>query len=224
MVRALKVAVGVTVVLFLIIAPAHRAIKQLAEMRNFRVVRPGVLYRAGQMSKDGLRRLFHDFRIKTVINLRDGQTPTDREEEEFCKSEDVHFVRIPPSRWGDIGGSVPAESGVRTFRALLRNPGNYPILVHCYAGIHRTGAYCAIYRMEREHWTNARAIHEMKACGYSNLDEELDILGYMEQYRPSWMAPPKLALPNGRGSEVSAHKTSRRRRVKRDHRLDGAMP
>ena len=38
---------------------------------------------------------------------------------------------------------------------------------------------------------NGRAIAEMKACGYSNLDDEWDILGYLEQYRPSWMPPPE---------------------------------
>jgi hypothetical protein len=40
--------------------------------------------------------------------------------------------------------------------------------------------------MEREHWTNAQAIAEMKACGYVNLDDEWDILGYLERYRPTW--------------------------------------
>jgi protein tyrosine/serine phosphatase len=230
MTRVLQVALGVLIVLGLIAAPVYFAVRQQAQTRNFRVVRPGLLYRAGQMTKDGLRRIFNDYRIKTVINLRDGLTPRDREEEEFCKSEDVQFVRILPSRWGDIGGSVPAEAGVRTFREIIRDPRNYPILIHCFAGIHRTGAYCAIYRMEREHWDNARAIREMKACGYTNLDEELDILGYMEQYRPSWMpaekatSPPTEAKEPPKAKKQLASKKSRHRRVKRDHSLDGAIP
>ena len=67
----------------------------------------------------------------------------------------------------------------------MDNPDNYPVLIHCFAGIHRTGAFCAIYRMEYEGWTNAEAIEELRACGYSNLDDEWDILGYLEQYRRS---------------------------------------
>ena len=66
----------------------------------------------------------------------------------------------------------------------MKDPRNHPVLVHCFGGIHRTGAYCAIYRMEFEHWPNARAISEMKACGYVTLGDEWDILGYVEQYRP----------------------------------------
>jgi hypothetical protein len=27
----------------------------------------------------------------------------------------------------------------------------------------------------------------MRACGYSTLDDEWDILGYLERYRPAWM-------------------------------------
>ena len=71
----------------------------------------------------------------------------------------------------------------------MADPANYPVLIHCFAGVHRTGAYCAIYRMEHDHWSNEKAIAELKSCGYVNLDEEWDILGYLEQYRPSWRNP-----------------------------------
>jgi protein tyrosine/serine phosphatase len=67
----------------------------------------------------------------------------------------------------------------------MADPKNYPVLVHCFAGIHRTGAYTAIYRMEFEGWSNAKAIAEVKACGYTNLDDEWDILNYLERYRPA---------------------------------------
>jgi len=173
--------------------PVTLAVHQQAQTRNFRVVKPGVLYRSGQMTKEGLKRIINDYHIKTVISLRDGLTPSDKAEKEFCESEEINFVRILPSQWGDVGGCVPMEAGVRKFRAVLSDSHNYPVLVHCFAGIHRTGAHCAIYRMEFEHWNNAQAIAEMKACGYTNLDEELDILGYLEQYRPSWM--PKVEPP-----------------------------
>ena len=189
--RRLRVGLGVVVVLLLIAGPAVLAVHDQNQMRNFRVVREGVLYRSGQMTRAGLERAVHDYGIRTVVCLRDGLTAVDQAEEKFCTAEGVQFIRIPPSGWGDVGGVVPAEEGVRKFRALLADPRNHPVLVHCFAGIHRTGAYAAIYRMEFERWGNARAIAEMKACGYSNLDDEWDILGYIEQYRPSWMPPPE---------------------------------
>ena len=70
--------------------------------------------------------------------------------------------------------------------SLLDDERNYPVLIHCFAGLHRTGAFCAIYRMEYEHWTNDQAIAEMRACGYKDLEDEWDLLGYLESYRPTW--------------------------------------
>src|SRR5580692_8648604 len=130
MFRLLTNFVGTVVILVLIVAPGAFALHQRAQMRNFRVVREGVLYRSGQMTRAGLERAVHDYGIRTVICLRDGLTAADQAEEKFCAAEDVRFVRIPPSGWGDVGGVVPVEEGVRKFRAVLADPKNYPVLVH----------------------------------------------------------------------------------------------
>jgi tyrosine-protein phosphatase SIW14 len=211
--RIVQIVLGTAIVLTLIVGPVALAVHQQAQTRNFRVVQPGILYRSGQMTKDGLKRILNDYHIKTVITLRDGLTPRDKAEEEFCQSEEINFVRILPSQWGDIGGSVPVEAGVRKFRAVLSDPHNYPVLVHCFAGIHRTGAYCAVYRMEFEHWSNAQAIAEMKACGYTNLDDELDILGYLEQYRPSWMPQVKTPVSSMPSAEAKEKPKSKKKHM-----------
>ncbi len=191
MARVLRVGAGVIVVIALIGGPVAFGLHQQAQMRNFRVVREGVLYRSGQMTIAGLKRVFHDHGIKTVVCLRDGRTEADRAEEAFCNSEEVTFVRIPPAGWGEFGGSVLIDEGMRKFKEVMKDPRNYPVLVHCFAGIHRTGAFTAVYRMEFEHWSNEQAMAEMKACGYSNLEDEQDILEYMEQYHPEWKAGVK---------------------------------
>jgi protein tyrosine phosphatase (PTP) superfamily phosphohydrolase (DUF442 family) len=211
MARVFQVCVGTTLVLLAIVGPVVYALYYQAQMRNFRVVSPGILYRSGQMTPAGLKRIFHDYGIKTVISLRDSKTEEERAEEALCNSEEVTFVRIPPSCWGDVGGVVPVEAGVRTFKEIMADPRNYPVLVHCFAGIHRTGAYTAIYRMEFEHWNNDRAMDEMRACGYTTLDEEVDILTYMEQYRPAWRASPAGA------AGMPAARKPRRHRVLRPH-------
>jgi tyrosine-protein phosphatase SIW14 len=105
-----------------------------------------------------------------------------------------HF-RIPYRSWWPVQGSVPADKGVDEFLKIMRDPANHPVLIHCFAGIHRTGAYCAIFRMEFENWSNDRAIAEMKAHGY--VVEHPDVLSYLENYRhkgPSHAEPP-LAHP-----------------------------
>jgi protein tyrosine/serine phosphatase len=177
---------GTVTVVALIFGPILFAFNEQAQMRNFRVVRPGVLYRSGQMTVQGLKRAIHDFGIRTVICLRGPASAADLEEEAFREAQAINFHRLAPQSWDTSFGPAPVEENVCKFRAILNDPANNPILIHCFAGIHRSGAYCAIYRMEKEHWTNDQAIAEMATCGYSNLYDEYDVLGYLEQYRPTW--------------------------------------
>jgi hypothetical protein len=188
---------GVITVLALIVGPVVYAFHEEKQLPNFRVVRDGVLYRGAQPTLAGLKRAVHDYGIRTVVSLRDADRPDDRTEEEFCGKEEITFHRLPPKSWDTTNGPAEVESNVRKFREILADPDNYPILVHCFAGIHRTGAYVAIYRMEYEHWTNEAAIAEVKACGYEHLFDELDVLGYLEKYRPAWQqsAEPPTAAP-----------------------------
>jgi protein tyrosine/serine phosphatase len=190
MARVLVTLLGIAVVVSLIAGPVGYALQQQRHMKHFRVVHDGVLYRSGQMTPAGLQRVLHDYLIRTVITLRDKRapelTPPDQAEETYCRERGLTYIRIPPRSWDARDGAAPADEGVRTFQQVMSDPRNHPVLIHCFNGIHRTGAYCAIYRMEFEHWSNAQAIAEMKAYGYNNLDAELDILGYMEGYVPSW--------------------------------------
>jgi tyrosine-protein phosphatase SIW14 len=184
---------GVLVIIAAIIVPAWLGYRSTVAMRNLRVVREGVLYRSGQMTISGLRQACHDFDIKTVISLRDahhlGGVLPDAKEEAFCNKEEIAFHRVVLGRWYSEDGTTPAEEGIRRFREIMADPANYPVLVHCLAGVHRTGAVCAIYRMEQEHWSNERAMAEMKESGYTTLDDEWDILGYLEIYQPTWKEP-----------------------------------
>ncbi len=190
-------AAGATLVGLLIAGPVAFAFHQQARMRNFRVVRDGVLYRSGQMSLAGLKRAIHDYGIRTVVSLRDEDRPDDLAEEAFCRKEEINFYRLPPRHWDTTDGPAEVEPNVCKWRDIISDPENYPILVHCFAGIHRTGAYVAIYHMERDHWGNDEAIADLIANGYTTLGGDLDLLGYLEQYRPTWQqsAEPPAAAP-----------------------------
>jgi len=153
--KLLRIFLGMLLGVMLIGGPISHAYNRQRHMRNFRVVRDGVLYRSGQMSLSGLKWAIHDYGI---------------------------------TWWAPDGLLPAAEEGVRLFREVMDDPKNYPVLIHCFAGIHRTGAFCAIYRMEYENWTNAQAIAEMRACGYKDLEDEWDLLVYLEQYQPHSLA------------------------------------
>jgi tyrosine-protein phosphatase SIW14 len=188
--QAVRWILGLSLTAFIVGAPILYAHYEEKHIRNFRVVQPGVLYRSGQMTLSGLRQVIREYGIRTVVTLRDAADPKDPppdwKEEEYCKKEGVTYCRISPRNWWSPDGSIPAERGVSQFRDLMDDQKNYPVLIHCFAGVHRTGAFCAVYRMEYEHWSNAQALAELRACGYRNLDDEWDLLEYLEAYTPRW--------------------------------------
>jgi tyrosine-protein phosphatase SIW14 len=188
--RWLQYTFTAVIVVLIVGAPLAYARGRHNRLRNFHVVRDGVLYRSGQLSLSGLQRVLYDYGIKTVVTLRSGklpgEPPPDLAEEKFCKKEEINYIRLPQLPWEGDDGSVPNEVNVIAFREIMNDPANYPVLVHCLAGKHRTGSMCAVFRMEHDHWTNQQAIDELKLYGFDKLDETPDVLGYMERYRPTW--------------------------------------
>jgi tyrosine-protein phosphatase SIW14 len=157
-------------------------------LRNFRVVEDGVLYRSGQLTPAGFERVLREYGIRTVVTLRTSRTaalPPDTWEEGICSAKGVTHVRIVPRVWGeDEKGEIPAEQGVQTFLSVVGQTDNRPVLVHCFAGIHRTGTMCAIYRMEYNGWTAERAMEEMQLYGFAPKDMHQHIAGYLRNYEP----------------------------------------
>jgi protein tyrosine/serine phosphatase len=184
--QILRIFFALIITGILLAGPYGYAMYRRNTCRNFRVVEDGVLYRSGQMSLAGLKRAVFEYGIKTVVTLRYAENPEnpppDLAEEEFCKRELINHHRLRYLSWWASDGTVPAEKSVNAFLKIVRDPANYPVLVHCFAGIHRTGAYCAIYRMEFDHWTNAEAIQEMRNLGYT--DDHMDVQAYLEHYHP----------------------------------------
>jgi tyrosine-protein phosphatase SIW14 len=160
-------------------------------IRNLRVVEEGVLYRSGQLSPDGLEQIIRERGIKTVISLRaareEGKDDPDSWEEAFCEARGLNHVRIVPRVWEpDKKGDVPASEAVREFLGVMDKKENYPVLVHCFAGIHRTGTMVAIFRMEYHRWPAERAVNEMRICGFDPLDMQQHIAPYLRNYTPRW--------------------------------------
>ena len=186
--QILRIALASFIAALIVFAPlAYRSYRE-SHIRNFAVVREGVLYRSGQLSLHGLKRLIHDYGIKTIITLRDARPADsgdpDTEEEAFCRKEGYNYYRLPPRSWWRIDGYAEAEIGLEQFRKVIDDPSQHPILIHCLRGVHRTGTYCAIYRMDYEGWTNEQAIAELRAHGYDTLDGDWDVLDFLTNYRP----------------------------------------
>jgi tyrosine-protein phosphatase SIW14 len=69
----------------------------------------------------------------------------------------MRFVRIPLTTT-----ERPSSEAVDQFLALVNDPGNQPVYVHCQGGRHRTGVMTGLFRLTHDQWTADRAFAEMR--------------------------------------------------------------
>ena len=196
--RALRWAGAVVLVAVVAGPPAVLYRAQYAHAKRLREVTPGKLYRSGQMTAAGLREAIDRYGIKTVINLQhENPDPELQEswmgksaglrESELCRQLGVRYVLLTPDilpEPNDLSKSPPV---VAEYLKVMDDPAAYPVLIHCKAGLHRTGRLTAIYRMEYEGWGVGEALRELRANGYGyGMASEADdfVVQFLGSYVP----------------------------------------
>jgi protein tyrosine/serine phosphatase len=93
--------------------------------------------------------------VKTLIDLTSDDTQPD--EPAMAAAAGLKYFHIPMTTH-----VVPTAAQVTQFMALVNDPQNLPVYVHCVGGSHRTGVMTAVYRMVHDKWTPDRAFAEMR--------------------------------------------------------------
>ncbi|MEY4191487.1 MAG: hypothetical protein RIR17_2223 [Planctomycetota bacterium] len=146
--------------------------------RRLRAVEPGKMYRCGQLTVAGFKDAVDRYKLKAIVNLQDDYPDPDVyksfwdrsivKEQQVCKDLGVKYLFISP----DLRPrpEVPAKrpKAVEEFLKICDDPSNYPMVIHCRAGLHRTGVLAAIYRMEYQGWSVDEAFREMKDGGFGD--------------------------------------------------------
>ena len=168
---------GLTVALLVVVVPIVRYRYVYTHGKRLREVTPGYFYRSGLMTADGIEEAIDRFGIRTIVNLID-ESPDPNvpfgffdlrtmKESELCREHGVKYVHLPP----DLipRGLLPEQrpAAIDKFLALLDDRANYPVLIHCKAGLNRTGVMTAVYRMEYCGFTWRQALDEMRVNGFS---------------------------------------------------------
>jgi tyrosine-protein phosphatase SIW14 len=167
------------------------------QAKRLREVTPGRFYRSGQMTAAGFRQTIQRYGIKLVINLQheepDPYLPDhwlgsgQIRESELCRELGVKYVLLTPDLLPPNNRLDMTPAAVEEFIKLLDDESSYPVLLHCKAGLHRTGRLTAIYRMEYEGWSHGEALRELRANGYGYaIASEADdfIIQFVENFKP----------------------------------------
>lgn len=142
-------------------APQHMAEEEENSLRhlvagkiaNFDIVSKG-LWRGAAPSHQGLESLAQGG-VKTIVDLRLNGLGT-AEEEARAKSLGLKYVHIP------LGYKGPDFIKVAQFLAVVNNPTNQPVFVHCRYGADRTGTLIGCFRILHDHWSFSQAYREMR--------------------------------------------------------------
>ena len=185
------------VVLIVGVAPVVYFRDLYAYNKRLKEVVPGRFYRAGQMTADGLAETVQKLHIKLVLNVQDDFPDPDLfesfwsgrtiKESDLCRRLGVRYEFIAPDLVFPTEAAEKHPRAIDRFLELLDDESNYPVLLHCKAGLHRTGFLTAVYRMEYQGWTQAAAFREMKAHGFGPWAcsaANLYVSQYVLHYRP----------------------------------------
>jgi protein-tyrosine phosphatase len=114
--------------------------------------------------------------VKTVIDLQaDGPS----KEPGYVKAAGMNFFRI-----GMTTTNAPTEAQIAQFFAIVNDPANQPVYVHCAGGRHRTGTMTALYRMAFDGWTAQQAYSEMKQYHFEGFPDHPVLRNYVYAYKP----------------------------------------
>jgi tyrosine-protein phosphatase SIW14 len=165
--------------------------------KRLREVVPGWVYRSGQMTEPGFREYITRLGIRTVLNVQDDNidpelargyfTGATMRESQMCKEMGVRYVLIAPDLIDPRLVPAKRPKAIEEFLALMDDKQNYPVLIHCKAGLHRTGCLVAVYRMEYDSWTMEQALAELKGHGFGEFvstKANAYILEYVTSYQP----------------------------------------
>jgi protein tyrosine/serine phosphatase len=164
-------AVACTVALLVSITAAQSE-PSYKELPNFHKV-SDKLFRGAQPAS-GFAKKLGELGVKTIVNLR-GEDEISHDEQKEAEAAGLCYFNI-----GMPGLSAPSDDQVSRVMAIIDNPENQPVFIHCKRGSDRTGTITAVYRISHEGWNADRAIAEAKHFGMSWA--EFGMKGYISDF------------------------------------------
>lgn len=214
----LRWCLGIGIFLMIVVVPFIHFRATYAHAKRLREVTPGKFYRCGQLTADGFREAIGRYGIKTVINLQDEnpdplvpesyyRNGTLTPESEVCRQAGARYVLLNFDLPARNVAHLEYPQVIDEFLRICDDSASYPILLHCKAGLHRTGLLTAIYRIEYELWPTGEALRELRANGFGDsaaTSANDYIYAFLAVYQPRYVRAATRFAATGRIAEIVA--------------------
>lgn len=137
----------------------------LVSAQNFHEIDAGKYFRSAQLSRDQFNKYIQKYKIKTVINLRGMNV-----DKKWYQQEMKAMADNPGVEHFDISMSaarLPHPQDLIQLLEIFKNAPK-PLLVHCQAGVDRTGEASAIYTQEYMGWSKKDSL-KMLSVRYGHI-------------------------------------------------------
>jgi hypothetical protein len=129
---------------------------------RFAEIVPGKIYRGAWQKPWPMRRIVHQYKIKTVLALaHPGEHPLVVSERALAKELGVRWVHVPIVDERGLNDSRVINVKLDAAADVLGDPNNYPVYFHCHHGINRASMAQMAYRTKYCGWTLEQATAEI---------------------------------------------------------------
>jgi len=162
---------------------------------NFKTISEGKVYKSGVIPPDQMEDYINKYGIKSVVDLRRPGTNdlVNNPEKAPELAAEKKAVEAAGGKYFDVGSEqIPDQATLDRFYAVMDNPDNYPVLIHCHHGEGRAPLYSAVYQIEYE--------------GVSNEEARVNARTFLVEYSPFGEGKPK-------GEFLKNYKTRKQQQV-----------
>jgi tyrosine-protein phosphatase SIW14 len=134
------------------------SVSEAHQIPNFQQVNHN-LFRGGRPSVQDLRDL-KLMGVKTILNLENDDNAVAKEGD-VARALEFNYVSVPTATF-----FKPKDANVNRILAVMNDPKNFPVFIHCTHGRDRTGLMMGLYRVETDAWSPKAAYAEMVDLGF----------------------------------------------------------
>lgn len=133
----------------------------VARQINFHVIDPGV-WRSAEPNEESLMRM-QNHGLKTVVDFRVWGVEGVENTKQIAEKLKLQYHHFPI-----IAGEEQDLAKLDAILAVMENPANQPVLIHCRAGKDRTGMMTALYKIKNTDAKFHDIYREMLMFGYDH--------------------------------------------------------